>query len=84
MLNWMDKLSELSPLRMLLIAVLLAIVLAQAVAMAMLARSQVQKAELRNAGASAAVPEPGAAAQRVTTAAHETRRTLAAGDVVTR
>jgi hypothetical protein len=37
----------MSPLRKLLIAALLAVVLAQAAAMALLVRSQVQKAELR-------------------------------------
>ncbi|MDB5829202.1 MAG: hypothetical protein JWQ73_3422 [Variovorax sp.] len=41
--------AELSPLRKLLLAALVVVVLAQAVAMAMLARSQVQKAELREA-----------------------------------
>jgi len=40
---------EMTPYRWLLLAVLLSIVLAQVAAMAMLARSQVQKAELRDA-----------------------------------
>ncbi|RZL67242.1 MAG: hypothetical protein EOP77_05425 [Variovorax sp.] len=46
--------AELSPLRKLLLAVLLAIVLAQAAAMTLLVRSQVQKAELREAMESSA------------------------------
>ena len=49
-----NYLAELSPLRKLLLAVLLAIVLAQAAAMALLVRSQVQKAELREAMESSA------------------------------
>jgi hypothetical protein len=43
----------MSPLRKLLLAVLLAVVLAQIAAMAMVARSQVLKAELRDAVESA-------------------------------
>jgi hypothetical protein len=42
-----NQLRDLSPLRKLIVAVLLAVVLAQAVAMAMVARSQVQKAQWR-------------------------------------
>lgn len=49
-----NSLGELSPLRKLLVAVLLAIVLAQAAAMVLLVRSQVQKAELREAMESSA------------------------------
>jgi hypothetical protein len=44
-----NQLRELSPLRKLLVAVLVAVVLAQAVAMALVAHSQVLKAEWREA-----------------------------------
>jgi Tfp pilus assembly protein PilO len=47
MSNWIESVSDWSPMRKLLVAVLLAVVLAQAAAMAMLARSQVHKAEAR-------------------------------------
>jgi hypothetical protein len=47
MLYSLNELRELSPLRKLLLAVLLAVVLAQIVAMAMIAHSQVRKAEWR-------------------------------------
>jgi len=49
MLYSINELRDLSPLRKLLVAVLIAIVLAQAVAMAMIAHSQVRKAEWREA-----------------------------------
>ena len=44
-----QRIAELSPLRKLVFAALVAIVCAQAVAMTMLARSQVEKAEVREA-----------------------------------
>ncbi|MEJ8857408.1 hypothetical protein WKW79_22740 [Variovorax robiniae] len=47
MLYSLNELRELSPMRKLLVALLLAIVLAQIVAMAMIAHSQVRKAEWR-------------------------------------
>ncbi|MET0541812.1 MAG: hypothetical protein ABWZ88_08655 [Variovorax sp.] len=47
MLYSLNELRELSPARKLLVAVLLAIVLAQIVAMAMIVHSQVRKAEWR-------------------------------------
>lgn len=47
MSNGSDNASEISPLRKLLIAVLLSVVLAQVAAMTLLLRSQVQKAQLR-------------------------------------
>jgi cytochrome oxidase assembly protein ShyY1 len=49
MLDSINQVRELSPLRKLLVAALVAIVLAQAVAMAMIAHSQVRKAEWREA-----------------------------------
>ena len=44
-----SEVREMSPYKMLLLAVLLVVVLAQSAAMAMLARSQVQKAQQREA-----------------------------------
>ncbi|MEJ8849153.1 hypothetical protein [Variovorax rhizosphaerae] len=49
MLDSINQVRDMSPLRKLLLAVLLAIVLAQAVAMALIAQSQVRKAEWREA-----------------------------------
>lgn len=56
-----QRLADLSPLRKLLLAALVAIVCAQAIAMTMLVRSQVQKAEMRDA---AEASSRGATAQR--------------------
>ena len=49
MSNGVNKWGELSPLRKLLVAVLVSIVLAQLAAMTLLVRSQVLKAEMRAA-----------------------------------
>ncbi|WP_213957871.1 putative porin [Variovorax sp. dw_954] len=72
MLDSINEVRQLSPLRKLLVAVLVAIVLAQAVAMAMIAHSQVRKAEWRAA----------AEAQRRTEVAQRPSRPAALGDGV--
>ncbi|WP_218508322.1 hypothetical protein [Variovorax sp. dw_308] len=72
MLDSINEVRQLSPLRKLLVAVLVAIVLAQAVAMAMIAHSQVRAAEWRAA----------AEAQRRTEVAQRPSRPAALGDGV--
>ncbi len=49
MSNWLDTWNEISPLRKLFVAMLLAVVLAQIAAMALVVRGQVLKAESREA-----------------------------------
>ncbi|CAN5751066.1 hypothetical protein BH11PSE13_BH11PSE13_05690 [soil metagenome] len=71
--------AELSPLRKLLLAVLVAVVCAQAVAMTMLVRSQVQKAEMREA-AEASSRE--AVAQRAESNSPRTARSMTVGYAV--
>ncbi len=68
--------AELSPLRKLLSAVLVAIVCAQAVAMTMLVRSQVQKAEMREA---AEASSRGAVAQRAESGSPRSARPITVG-----
>ncbi|QNK71867.1 hypothetical protein H7F36_11320 [Variovorax sp. PAMC28562] len=73
--------AELSPLRKLLMAALVAIVCAQAVAMTMLVRSQVQKAEMREA---AEASNRGVVATRLDSNLAAKARTMSVGYVAPR
>ena len=73
--------AELSPLRKLLMAALVAIVCAQAAAMTMLVRSQVQKAEMREA---AEASSRGVVATRLDSNPAANARTMSVGYVAPR